>query len=111
MALNTGKYLRINLSNGKTAEEVVPEQVAADFVGGRGYGIKFLYDELSANVYPLGENNKLIMLAGPLAGTSAVAVSRWMSVTKSPLTGAFARSVCGADFGAWLRFAGYEFLV
>ena len=97
MALNTGKYLKINLSNAKTVEEVVPQQVAADFVGGRGYGIKFLYDELSPNVDPLGEDNKLLLVAGPLAGTSAVAVSRWMSVTKSPLTGAFARSVCGAD--------------
>jgi aldehyde:ferredoxin oxidoreductase len=33
-----------------------------------------------------------------------------MVSTKSPLTGAYARSVGGADFGAWLRFAGYEFI-
>ena len=41
-------------------------------------------------------------------GTQAQSVSRWMVVTKSPLTGAYARSVAGADFGAWLRFAGYD---
>lgn len=111
MALNTGKFLKINLSNRKTIEDAVPEQVATDFVGGRGYGIKYLYDELTPSIDPLGEDNKLLLLAGPLAGTSAQAVSRWMSVTKSPLTGAFARSVCGADFGAWLRFAGYEFII
>jgi aldehyde:ferredoxin oxidoreductase len=34
-----------------------------------------------------------------------------MVCTKSPLTGAFARSVCGADFGAWLKFAGYEIII
>jgi aldehyde:ferredoxin oxidoreductase len=85
--------------------------VASDFIGGRGYGIRYLYDELSPGVDPLGEQNKLIMLSGPLAGTSAIAVSRWMAVTKSPLTGGYARSVCGADFGAWLRFVDYDFLI
>jgi aldehyde:ferredoxin oxidoreductase len=49
-----------------------------------------------------------MFLAGPLAGTQAQAVSRWMVCTKSPLTGGYARSVAGADFAAWLRFAGYE---
>ena len=111
MALNTGRLLRINLSSGKTATESVPEKIARDFVGGRGYGIKYLYDELAPNVDPLGEDNKLIILNGVLAGTSAQAVSRWMVCTKSPLTGAFARSVCGADFGAWLKFAGYDFII
>jgi len=82
-----------------------------DFIGGRGYGIRYLYQELAPGVEPLGEQNKLIMLNGPLAGNTAQAVSRWMSITKSPLTGAFARSVCGADFGAWLKFAGYEFII
>ena len=111
MALNTGRLLRVNLSSGKVAAEDVPEQIAEDFVGGRGYGIRYLYKELSAGVDPLGEQNKLLMLAGPLAGNNAQAVSRWMTCTKSPLTGALARSVCGADFGAWLKFAGYEMVI
>ena len=111
MELNTGKILRINLSTGKTATETVPEQIAADFIGGRGYGIRYLWDELRPGVDPLSPDNKLILITGPLAGTSAVALSRWMAVTKSPLTGAFARSVCGADFGAWLKFLGYEIVI
>jgi aldehyde:ferredoxin oxidoreductase len=111
MALNTGKLLRINLSNGKISTESVPESVAADFIGGRGYGIKYLYDEISPGTDPLGEKNKLILLTGPLAGTMAQAVSRWVVCTKSPLTGAFARSVCGADFGAWMKFADYEVII
>ena len=65
----------------------------------------------STLVRQFAEENKLILLTGPLAGTSALAVSRWMAITKSPLTGAFARSVGGADFGAWLKFAGYEFMI
>jgi aldehyde:ferredoxin oxidoreductase len=111
MVINTGKVLRINLSNGKVSTETVPENVATDFIGGRGYGVKYLYDEIAPGTNPLGEENKLFLLAGPLAGTMAQAVSRWIVCTKSPLTGAFARSVCGADFGAWMRFADYEIIV
>ena len=111
MALNTGKILRVNLSSGKVTTESVPEKIAEDFIGGRGYGIQYLYDEITPGTDPLGEKNKLLMLNGPLAGTTAQAVSRWMTCTRSPLTGAFARSVCGADFGAWLKFAGYEIII
>ena len=111
MAVYTGRFLRVNLSNGQIAEESVPEQVAVDFIGGRGYGVRYLYEELTPGIDPLGEDNKLLLLSGPLAGTSAQAVSRWIACTKSPLTGVFARSVCGADFGAWLKFAGYEFII
>lgn len=34
MELNTGKILRINLTNGKIGTETVPEKIAADFIGG-----------------------------------------------------------------------------
>jgi aldehyde:ferredoxin oxidoreductase len=111
MTVNTGNFLRVNLSTGKISTESVPEQVATDFIGGRGYGIRYLFDELKPNTDPLGEDNKLYLLAGPLAGAGALACSRWMAVTKSPLTGGYMRSVGGTDFGAWLRFAGYEMMI
>ncbi|HVN24554.1 MAG TPA: aldehyde ferredoxin oxidoreductase family protein [Syntrophorhabdales bacterium] len=107
----TARLLRVNLSRRTTAVETVPTATRELFVGGRGFGISYLYGEQPAEVDPLGEENRLIFLAGPLAGAQAQSVSRWMVVTKSPLTGAYARSVAGADFGAWLRFAGYEALL
>jgi aldehyde:ferredoxin oxidoreductase len=111
MAVNTGKILRINLTTAKTSVEIVPQSIAEDFIGGRGYGIRYLWDEIKPGTDPLSFENKLIFVTGPLAGSPAQAVSRWMAVTKSPQTGAFARSVCGADFGAWLKFSGYEMLI
>jgi aldehyde:ferredoxin oxidoreductase len=111
MAVITGRILRVNLSSGNISTEVVPEAIANDFIGGRGYGIRYLYEELAPGIDPLGEQNKLMIVTGPLAGSSALAVSRWMACTKSPLTGAFARSVCGADFGAWLKWTGYEMII
>ena len=105
------KGLKINLSDREIKEEPVSEKVANDFIGGRGFGIYYLYRDVLPNTDPLGADNKLLLVTGPLAGTNAQAVSRWMVCTRSPLTGAFARSVCGADFGAWMRFAGYDFIM
>jgi aldehyde:ferredoxin oxidoreductase len=91
--------------------EPIPDEVAREFVGGRGLGIKYLFDELRPGIDSLGAENKLLLLTGPLAGTSAQSFSRWIAMTKSPLTGAIARAVGGGDFGAWIRFAGFDFIV
>ena len=111
MAAINRKLLRVNLSNRKVTEEPIDESAAKDFVGGRGLGVYYLYRELAPKVDPLGEHNKLMLIPGPLAGTSAQAVSRWMVCTKSPLTGTYNKSAAGADFGAWVRFAGYDLII
>jgi aldehyde:ferredoxin oxidoreductase len=105
------RVLRVNMTTRTATVETVPEELAELFVGGRGFGIAYLYGEQPAHVDPLGPENRLIFLAGPLAGTQAQSVSRWMICTKSPLTGGYARSVAGADFAAWLRFAGYDVVI
>ena len=105
------KLLRANLTTGTMKEEVIPQKVVVDFVGGRGFGIKYLYQELSPGIDPLSPANKLLFTIGPLAGTGALSFSRWMVTTKSPLTDTYFRSVAGADFGAWLRFAGLDMII
>jgi aldehyde:ferredoxin oxidoreductase len=111
MTANIRKYLRVNLSNRKTQVEPIDHQIAVDLVGGRGFGAYYLYRELKPHVEPLSEDNKLLFVTGPLAGTGALSTSRWMVCTRSPLTNCYARSVCGADFGAWLKFCGYDFII
>jgi len=105
------KFLRVNLSSDRCTTEDVPDQVKTFWVGGRGFGAKYLYDELAPGIDPLGPKNKVFFFAGPLAGTSAQGCARWMIITKSPLTGTFTRSVGGGDLGAWLKFAGLDFIV
>ncbi|MDP2916467.1 MAG: aldehyde ferredoxin oxidoreductase family protein [Dehalococcoidia bacterium] len=111
MEHRTGRLLRVDLSTGRVTREMVDEQTALDFVGGRGFGINYLYREVAPGTEPLSEKNKLILVNGVLAGSSVQAVARWMAITKSPLTGTFFRSVAGADFGAWLKFAGYDLII
>ena len=105
------KLLRVNLSTGQIKEEDISNRIAVDFVGGRGFGVKYLYDEIPPNTDPLGRDNKLLIGVGPFAGTNAQSLSKWMVYTKSPLTGTFTRSSGGGDFGAWLKWAGYELVI
>ena len=111
MPKHSRDLLRVNLTERFILVERIRDEVIRDFVGGRGFGIKYLFDEVRPGTDPLGSENKLLLLTGPLAGTSAQSFSRWMAMTKSPLTGSVARSVGGGDFGAWLRFAGFEFII
>lgn len=104
-------FLRVNLSDRAVKVETIPEETCKLLIGGRGFGISYLYQEQSSKVDPFGEENKLLLITGVLGGTAAQSCSRWMACTKSPLTGGFARSVAGADFGAWMRFAGYDFIL
>ena len=107
----SGKILRVNLTDGTFKEEEPSEDLIRKFVGGRGWGIKLLYDELEAKVDPLSPENKLIFLTGPLCGTRAQSFSRWIVVFKSPLTGIYGRSCAGGYFGAELKFAGLDALI
>jgi aldehyde:ferredoxin oxidoreductase len=107
----TGKVLRINLSNQKVSSEALPEEDAKLFIGGRGLGAKYLFDEVPAGTDPLGEKNKLMFLTGPLSGTLSQSSSRWMVVTKSPQSGGFIRSSGGADFGQELKLTGFDMVI
>ena len=111
MPFQIRKILRVNLATGEIKSEPIDESVVIDLIGGRGFGAHYLYNELSPTVEPLSPDNKLLFITGALAGSNAQAASRWIAGTKSPLTGAYARSVAGADFGAWLKFAGYDVII
>jgi len=106
-----GKVLRINLSEQTAKEEELPLQVAQDFIGGAGFGIKYLFDEVKGGADPLGPENKLIFVSGPLSGTSVPCASRMAVTAKSPLTGAVGMALTGGYFPVELKFAGYDALI
>jgi aldehyde:ferredoxin oxidoreductase len=106
-----GNILRVDLTTGKVKTEPLPEELAKLYIGGRGLGAKILYDEVRGGVDPLSPANKLIFANGPLTGTPAQSCSRWMVITKSPLTGGIIRSTAGGSFGAELKSAGFDVLI
>ena len=111
MSSYNGKLIRLNLTTGQSQVEEIPQQWLKDYIGGRGLGVKYLYEELKPGVEPLSADNKVIMMMGPLGATTAMSVSRMALVTKSPLTGTIAKSVMGGNFGAFLKFAGYDGII
>jgi aldehyde:ferredoxin oxidoreductase len=106
-----GKILRINLTNKTSKEEKLPLEVAKDFIGGAGLGIKYLFDEVKPGTDPLGPDNKLIFAPGPFTGTSIPCASRMAVTSKSPLTGAVGVALSGGYFPAELKFAGWDAII
>ncbi|GAB7090778.1 aldehyde ferredoxin oxidoreductase family protein [Halorubrum luteum] len=95
--------LRADLSAGTVERERVPERWRQRFVGGKGIGARYLYEELEAGADPLGPANLLAFCVGPLSG-SLPGEPRYAAVTKSPLTGLFLDSYAGGSFAS--RLAG-----
>ena len=111
MTTLAGKLLRLDLSNKSQCEENIPEAYYRKFISARGLGGKYLYDELKPGIDPLSPNNKLLMLVGALGATGLQGFSKWVVMTKSPLTGTIMRSYTGGNFGVWMKFAGYDLIV
>ncbi|AAL80470.1 aldehyde ferredoxin oxidoreductase [Pyrococcus furiosus DSM 3638] len=108
---NWGRFIRVNLSTGDIKVEEYDEELAKKWLGSRGLAIYLLLKEMDPTVDPLSPENKLIIAAGPLTGTSAPTGGRYNVVTKSPLTGFITMANSGGYFGAELKFAGYDAIV
>ena len=107
----TGKILRVNLTDRTTVIEDLPEKAVKDYMGGTGFGLKYLLDEVDPGVDALSPDNKLIFSTGPLTGTDAPCASRMMLTAKSPITGAVGMATSGGFFPAEMKFAGFDIII
>ncbi len=105
------KILRINLTAGTVKEEALNMEWAANYIGQRGLGTRYLVEETDPACDPLGPDNKLIFATGPLTGTTVSTGGRYSVITKSPLTGAIACSNSGGFIGAELKSAGWDMII
>jgi aldehyde:ferredoxin oxidoreductase len=106
-----GKVLRIDLAEKKAFAADLEPELAAYFVGGRGFNSKRLYDELASRIDPLGAENELMFATGPLVGTMFPTACRLNISAKSPLTGILGDSNAGGHFASELKFTGYDQLI
>jgi len=102
-----GKILFVDLTQGATKEEGLPEKVYRDFIGGVGLGARILYERMNPKVDPLGPDNMLGFLVGPLTGTG-IHGARFQTVTKSPITGGWGDANSGGSLAPQLKAAGYD---
>ena len=105
------KILRVNLNNQQVTRETIAEKDVELFLGGRALGDLLLYNELAPGIDPLSPENKLIFGTGPLTGTNTVGSSRYVVLTKSPLTGLYLSSLAGGYFAPELRRSGHDFVI
>ena len=106
-----GKILRVNLTKGSISEERIPEDKMRKYLGGVGIATSYLYEEVPAGVDPLGADNKLIFMTGPLTGTISASAARYSVVAKSPLTGIWGHGNSGGNFGPMLKRSGYDGII
>jgi aldehyde:ferredoxin oxidoreductase len=107
----SNRILEIDLSAGSAETYTVEPRERTLYLGGKGLGLKLLYDRLDLGVDPLGEENIVAFMPGVLMGTGAPCSGRFGAVTKSPLTGLMASSSCGGPFGMNLKTAGWDGLL
>lgn len=103
-----GKILRVDLTNEKITTEPLNKEWAKQFIGGKGLGARYLFEELKPGTDPLSPDNILSIWTGPLVGTLTPLTGRYVLVTKSPLTGTFLDSYAGGFFGSELKYTGFD---
>ena len=106
-----GTIIRVDLAAGTVKKEPLNMKNAEEYVGARGLGTKYFCDEVDPKVDPLGPDNKLIFMTGPLTGTAASCSGRYEVVAKAPLTGTIGAANSGGHFGPELKYAGYDGII
>jgi aldehyde:ferredoxin oxidoreductase len=106
-----GKILFVNLSTGELRDEPLDEDLARAYVGGSGLAARMIHDMIDSGTDPLGPDNPLVFMTGPLVGTAMPSAGRMSICALSPLTGIWGEANTGGFFGPELKFAGYDGLV
>jgi len=106
-----GKLLEVDLTQGTTRELSIPEEHFRRYLGGRGLGARLLYDMLPRQTDPLSPDNLLIFLTGPLTGSMATGSSKFVVVTKSPVTHAWCDAYSSGRISVQLKKVGYDGMV
>ncbi len=107
----TGVFLKIDLSKSKAVAETYDESLALNFLGGRGFAVKILWDTLKQGTDPLSPENKLIFAAGPLTAIGLPNSGKLVVASKSPLTGGYGDGNSGTWAAVNMRKAGYDALI
>jgi len=117
-----GKILKVDLTTQNITTEPIKEEVAKKYLGGKGYAVYLLYQYLkeyegkgisAKDIDPLGEENVLIFATGPGTGIPRFPSSgrHHVMALRAPLTGSIGSGNAGGEWGAFLKFSGFDGIV
>ncbi len=105
------KTLYVNVSANEIREKDVPAEMKEKFVGGKGYGLRYLWDAITPDTKWNDPENEIIIAGGPICGiTQYSGTGKSIVVSISPQTDAPMDSNVGGYFGPFLKFSGFDAL-
>ncbi len=107
----SNQVLEVDLSQGSFSVCSISQEDRRLYLGGKGTGLKLLYDRLRPGIDPLGPENVIVFTMGVLMGTGIPCSGRFEAVTKSPLTGLMLSCSCGGPFGMAVKTSGWDALI
>jgi len=106
-----GKFLRVDMSEGKLSDEVFDEATLRKYLGGTGIGTKIMYEEVPPDSDWSDPVNRVTIGSGPLGGTAVGGSGTISIVTKGAMTGGSTSVQANGLFGAYMRFSGYDGII
>jgi aldehyde:ferredoxin oxidoreductase len=107
----TDKILYINVGTSEIKEKDVPPVMKEKFIGGKGYGLRLLWDATKDDTKWDDPENEIIISSGPIGGiTQYSGTGKSLVVTLSPQTDSVMDSNVGGFFGPFLKFSGFDAL-
>jgi len=105
----TDKTLYINLSDNVIKEKPVPALMKEKFIGGKGYGLRLLWDATKPDTKWDDPENEINISSGPIGGiTQYSGTGKSICVSISPQTDIPVDSNVGGFFGPFLKFSGFD---
>ncbi|MFX0195810.1 MAG: aldehyde ferredoxin oxidoreductase family protein [Candidatus Hodarchaeota archaeon] len=106
-----GKILRVSLSNRTFSDENLNNDFIRKYIGGAGFGARYLYQENLDNAEWSDSENRIIIANGPLSGTTIRGSGTMCETSKGPLTNLAGSSQANGYWGAFLKSCGYDGIV
>ena len=103
------KSLYVNLSNNEIKEKDVPSEMKEKFIGGKGYGLRYLWDATQPDTKWDDPENEINIFSGPIGGiTQYSGTGKSICVSISPQTDIPIDSNVGGHYGPFVKFAGFD---
>ncbi|MDP3179659.1 MAG: aldehyde ferredoxin oxidoreductase C-terminal domain-containing protein [Spirochaetaceae bacterium] len=105
------RTLHLELGSSVVEERSVSEDMRKKFVGGKGFGLKLLWDGTTGTTRWDSPENEIVIAMGPVCGnTNYPGSGKSLVVSISPMTGVPIDSNVGGYFGPYLKFSGFDAL-